>query len=590
MSQAHFSAGDVTPFMDLLTSPAFLWSQTESDDETDHLWLQLCRVIFEGIPSEVVEWLGIADPPCRQPYADSLEFESQETAVNLLTVLRVGQKYWGVGVTAGTDWAEIGTWAGNLGPTLTIHLLRNLTHQIRERFPSLEADLFRHVCDQSSHRIKNWLASISPTQADVLAKYYGLLEQQRMTFAEIGLVRGVTRARVQQIESRALKRLGPAVKGELRAASRHRSRRDALDKAFRSLPIRPGKDVHHIDSLLNLADMDEAWWPCGISMLSGSTNRSTATTDRDFVREWLDQKPEVIWLETGAYFMKRPSESKSPYITAARKLLAIHETVPIRVVHEAVLDTWRSELWGNCLLSAEWLEAFYRSSSLEIEGDSLAKNELSVFPDELSGVEHQLLEALQGLGGVGSLDELRERIPDLRNHGSTLSQTLYNRTPIIQHIGPSIFGIRGAVHNAERIALLEDQALRDGHPWVNRGGWNQNEGRSLQYRIPARNFPQSRIRLPSEIVDALFDEDEHPGVLVWQTPDGVQHSVGVHIASGSTYLTGVRPIFVHMSASGGDAMNFSVLPSDIWAVNLVEQALPESIVINLGRGWTSVVL
>ena len=590
MNQANPSATDVALYMDLLTSPASLWSQTESDDETDHLWLQLCRVIFEGFSGEVVERLRIADPPYRDPDAHNLEFESQETAVNLLTVLRLGQRYWGIGVIAGPDLAEIGTWAGNLGPTSTIYSLKNLTHQIRERRPSLEADLFRHACDQSSHRIKTWLASISPTQADVLARYYGLLEHQRMTFAEIGLVRGVTRARVQQIESRALKRLGPAVKGELRAASRHRSRRDALDKAFRSLTTRPGKDVHHIESLLNLADLDEAWWPCGVSMLPDDTNWSDATSDRDFVRKWLDLKPEVVWLETGAHFMKHPSENKSPYTTAARKLLAIHETVPVRVVHQAVIDTWRSELWGNCMLSAEWLKAFYRSSSLEVRGDYLVRNGARTYSDELSGVEQQLFEALQELGGVAALDELRELIPDLRSHGSTLSQTLYNRSPIIQHIGPSIFGVRGAIHDAERIEFLEDRAHRDGHPWVNRGGWNQNEGRSLRYRIPIRNFPQTRIRLPEEIVDALFGEDEHLGPLVWQTPDGIQHSVGIHFATGSTYLTGVRPIFTHLSASKGDTMNISVLPNEVWAVDLAEEAPSESIVINMGRGWTSVAL
>ena len=590
MSVGELSAADVACYMELLTSPAFRWSQTESDDETDWLWLQLCRVIFEGFSSEVVEWLLNADLPYHEPDAHDLDFESREKATNLLTILRAGQKYWGVGVTAGGSLTEIGSWAGDLDIDTTISSLRSLTHLIRERCQALEPELLRYTNARATRRVETWLESIPPSEAEVLARYYGFLGYPSMTFAEIGNLRGVTRARIQQIESRALKRLGPAVKGELRAASRHRSRRDALDKAFQSLPTRPGKDVHHIDSLLNLADLDEAWWPCGISMLPDGTNWSDATSDRDFVRKWLDLKPEVVWLDTGAHFMKHLSENKSPYTTAARKLLAIHETVPVRVVHQAVMDTWRSELWGNCMLSAEWLEAFYRSSSLEVRGDYLVRNGARTYSDELSGVEQQLFEALQELGGVAALDELRKLIPDLRSHGSTLSQTLYNRSPIIQHIGPSIFGVRGAIHDAERIEFLEDRAHRDGHPWVNRGGWNQNEGRSLRYRIPISNFPQTRIRLPEEIVDALFGEDEHLGPLVWETPDGIQHSVGIHFATGSTYLTGVRPILTHLSASRGDTMNISVLPNDVWAVNLAEEAQSESIVINMGRGWTSVAL
>ena len=590
MSQRNHSAADVAPYMDLLTSPAFRWSQTESDDETDQLWLQLCRVIFVGFSSEVVECLRNADPPYHEPDAHDLDFESREKATNLLTLLRVGQKYWGVGVTAGRSLTEIGSWAGDLDIDTTISSLRNLTLLIRERCQALEPELFRYANARAARRVETWLESISPSQTEVLARYYGFFVYPSMTFAEIGHLRGVTRARIQQIESRALKRLGPEVAEEIRTAAQSRSRRDALDKAFNTLSTRPGKDVHHIDELLGIASLDEAWWPCGISTLSVDKYGSTVTTGREFVREWLDQKPEVIWLEAGVHFMKRPSENKSPYTTAARKLLAVHETVPIRIVHEAVIDTWRSELWGDCMLSAEWLAALYRRSSLETKGNCLVRNGLQTYSDELSGVEQQLLEPLLELGGVGALDELRERLPDLRNHGSTLSQTLYNRTPIIQHIGPSVFGIRGAVHDSERLAALEDRALRDGHPWVNRGGWKQNEKRRLQYRIPSRNFPQTRIRLPNDIADALLGADEHRGVLVWQTPDGHYHSVGVHVASESTYLTGVRPILNHLSATGGDTLNVSLLPHDVWAVALAEEAPPESIVINMGRGWASVAL
>ena len=590
MSRGQLSGDDVVSSMDLLTAPAYRWSQTGSDAKTAELWLQLCLAIAEGHPEEILEWFQAKDSPQHAPSPIDLPVELQSNATALLTLLRVGQRYWGVGVTAGKNLSEIGAWAGNLHIGATAIALSHLTHLIRERCPALEPGLFRHAANQATRRIDSWLASISSREADVLVKRYGLRGQPGATLAEIGQTRGVSGARIQQIESRALRRLGPAIADELRSAYRAGSRSDALDRAFRSLPTRLGEDVHRTDELLVLASLKEAWWPCGIAMLSENVRGSTARTDTHVIRQWLTRRADAIWLDDGVNFMKQRSENKSPYITAARKLLAVHETVPIGVVHEAVSDTWRGELWMECMLSVEWLGALFRSSTLPTEGDCLVRSGPGDHSDELSQSEQQLLGALKELGGVAALNELRELLPGLGRQGTTLSQTLYGRTPIVQHLGPSIFGIRGAVHDPERVAVLEDRALRRGHPWINRGGWKRDERRSLQYRIPSRNAFPTRIRLPNELAEALLGDGERFGPLIWRTPDGLDHSVGVHVTSTGTYLTGVRPVLNQLQASGGDTINVTVYPDDVWAVALTEEAPSESVVIRMGRGWTSVAL
>ena len=590
MSRAEPSAADLGSFLDLLTAPAFRWSQTESDDETDRLWLQLCRVILEDIPEEMVKWLQAIDPPHHAPALGGLPVESQARTIDRLTLLRAGQKYWGVGVTAGKDLEEIATWAGILETDGTISALRRVTQLIRERRPALEPALFRHATERAARRIDSWLGSISPREADVVVKRFGLRGQPRVTLAKVGESHGVSRARVQQIEAGLLRQLGPAVAGELHACSRAGSRLDALNRAFQALPTRPGEDVHCIDDILNLAALDDAWWPCGIAMLTEDVNGSIARVDQHLIREWLIHRPDAILLDSRMNFMRRRSENKSPYITAARKLLAIHEVVSIAVVHEAVLDTWRSELWRECMLSVDWLRAFLRSSTLAVKGDCLERTGLGASSDGLSQSEQQLLGALQDLGGVAPLDELRERLPGLRRQGSTLSQTLYGRTPIVQRLGPSIFGIRGAAHDPERVAALEDHAVRRGHPWLNRGGWKRDARRSLQYRLPSKRVPPSRIRLPNDITDALLGDNGRLGPLIWRLPDGLQHSIGVQVSSAGTHLTGVRPALDRLFASGGDTINVRVNPDGSWEIALAEEAPAESVVIRMGRGWTSVSL
>ena len=590
MSLGDFESQNAAGFLDLLAAPVFRWSPTESDDETERLWVQLCRVTLGGLPSELISRLKSVDPPHHLPQQRYLQVGSQTSAIDRLCLTRVAQRYWGVGITAGKDLRDISTWASISESADAISALCVVTDLIRDRHPTLEQELFRHATRQTLGRVSSWLGVISSRDGDVLAKRYGLLGRRQETCAAIGESYGVSRARIQQIESGVLRKLGPAIADEIRASSRADSRADALDRAFRSLHTRPGDDVHSTKGLTRLARLDEAWWPCGLAMLSGDEFDSTTLNDWCFVRDWLTHKAGAIWLDDGRNFMKRRSENKSPYMNAARKLLSIHETVSIDVVHEAVLDTWRSQLYSKCKLSVDWLKAFLRNSSLTVVSDDLVRSRPMIPSDELSRTELQLLGALQELGGVAELDELRERLPGLRRQGSTLNQTLYGRTPIVQRLGPSIFGIRGAAQDPERVARLENLAAQRGHPWLNRGGWKRDAKRSLQYRIPSRGVLPDRIRLPNVIADALLESNGRNGPLVWRMPDGIDYSVGVQVSSAGTYLSGVRPALDQLHAVPGDTINLTVKADGSWAIALAAEASAESVIIRIGRGWTSVSL
>ena len=588
MSPRQASLPNSAAYLDLLTAPAFRWSQTESDEETEELWLRVCSAILEDVPREALNCLRAADPPQHTFEATELPVELQALATDRLALLRVYQSYRGIGVTAGRDRAAIGAWAGDFDEEQTVSALRDVTRLVKERDPALEPELVSHAAGHAQRRVDSWLASISASEADVVVQRFGLRGPRRATLEEVGRTRGVSRERVRQIEARALRRLGSAAADELRAASRTRPRSDALESAVRSLSTSPGNDVHHLDDLLTIASRDETWWPCGIAILSDEIDGPAGRTEEDFARDWLARSSNAIVLDIGGHFMKRRAESMSPYLNAARKLLAIHQSVPITVVHEAVLDIWRSELWPECMLSVDWLRTLLDDSTLSVEGDRLVRTGSEASLDDLNQSERQLLGALQEFGALATLDELRERLPDLRQQGSTLSQTLYGRTPIVQRLGPSIFGVRGAAHDPERVAMLEERALRQGHPWVDRGGWKQDARRSLQYRIPSRQALPNRIRIPNDIADALLGDDERPGPLIWRTPDGLEHSVGIQVASAGTHLNGVRPVLEGLHASAGDTVEVTVHPDGVWAIALAGAAPTEAVVIRMGRGWASV--
>lgn len=66
----------------------------------------------------------------------------------------------------------------------------------------------------SSKRITGWIARLPPRQRLVLERRYGLNDQGTQTLAEIATELGLTRERVRQIQSEALKRLRTLVDAE----------------------------------------------------------------------------------------------------------------------------------------------------------------------------------------------------------------------------------------------------------------------------------------------------------------------------------------------------------------------------------------
>ena len=75
---------------------------------------------------------------------------------------------------------------------------------------------------------------------------------------------------------------------------------------------------------------------------------------------------------------------------------------------------------------------------------------------------------------------------------------------------------------------------------------------------------------------------------MWRTPDAVEHSVGIQVTSAGTYFTGVRPVLNSLHAAGGNTIDMQVHLDGVWAVSLADETTDETVVIRLGRGWTSV--
>ena len=190
---------------------------------------------------------------------------------------------------------------------------------------------------------------------------------------------------------------------------------------------------------------------------------------------------------------------------------------------------------------------------------------------------------------MATLPELRQLIPALDHAGSTESQYLHGRTPLIERIGPSIYGIRGFTHDTERLSREIARAAIERHPWIERGGWAEDSSETFRYRLPSRYVP-SWIRLPRNVVSSFSVTAGPTGIVEVRTDSGPQ-SLPIRIGVGGAGLGRARSLFESIGAGPGDEVDFAVGSDGVWQVSKwteTSAADDARVSIRLGRGWVSV--
>jgi len=122
-----------------------------------------------------------------EPKAKDIALAINKTSLAVERIMHLNEK------TLSTDYAV----SGDVDKPL-LDILRNET----EDDPSI---LFDHIALQSA--VTRWLKMLPPKQKEVVARRFGLLDHEVTTLDQTGKEMGLTRERVRQIQSEALKRL-----------------------------------------------------------------------------------------------------------------------------------------------------------------------------------------------------------------------------------------------------------------------------------------------------------------------------------------------------------------------------------------------
>jgi len=508
-------------------------------------------------------------------------------------LINLGQHYWGVTVPPSANMAEL-TLRSLSTPENISGELRCLTQTIIDadevNSDSLFEDLSNHVQQGLFDRLNQML---NEREREVLISRLGS-GGRPLTLEEIGGRFKVTRERIRQIEKKAVRRMDQQTRHAIESHQDWRFQQKLITGAFRSLSSRAGEDIHSVDHILDDVTKNAGIWPIGTRLAVdprlANIRVVVNTILDDHAPVWLDDRHDE--------FIK--TSAKNPYTQTARKLLALYSEVDIGAVHDGIVQSWQQRSTRRSLrLSEAELGILLSMFDFEISGRvvTLGTHSLqSGLDPQPTEPEWTIITTLQQEQGVSTLEILRSRIPELRRNNSTMSQVLMGKSPLFERLGPSVYGLRGSSYDPEKVSALVREAEINGHPWVNRAGWDddQSEDGSLSFRLPTRGQLPSTIGLPESVVEQFCTVHDGNRMFISMncTPSGRAIPVSCRRIGNSVRLEQLDELWPELGANLGDYVEFRTGIDGTITVSLSANGNEniESITIDLGRGWTSVQL
>ena len=145
------------------------------------------------------------------PYMLEMIAKLKNTATRLSSILGRSPTLPEIAVEMGIPSAKIESIRQAMHSTVSANqpLVKGMDHTIVDgiadsRFPSPEEQLLRRL---NQSKIRSILESISEREADVIRLRYGLADGEPMTLKEIGKRMKLTKERVREIESQAIRKL-----------------------------------------------------------------------------------------------------------------------------------------------------------------------------------------------------------------------------------------------------------------------------------------------------------------------------------------------------------------------------------------------
>lgn len=454
-----------------------------------------------------------------------------------------------------------------------------------------DSDLITTRSNSSAHIVlKRALTDLSEREHRILTLRYGLQDEASpQTLQSIADGLGVTRERVRQLQNKALRRLPPNIRAMLEKNAGHGSPMPAAAaRKLAALSSKAGEEIHRTQDLVDSVVEDPNAWPFVHDIPS-----SLIDTDPNMVVKKVLGKSNIVWLDDDQQtFLKL--WGKTPYENTTCKLLNIHEGVCIETVHDAIAQVWSGRTDRSPFtLDMEGLTEVLLACGFNISNGYVSAGSVDITENSLvvpNDIELQIATILKEAGGFDTLENLRNVMPELERHGSTHSQYLMGKSPLIERLGPSIYGLRGAHLDPEKLSHAQQVARDSGHPWVNRAGFEKlDQGDTIGYRLSDRHDPIDDIGVSESLAYWLSDDWNGITAEIRFMVNSKIHSTYLKRSSGSIRLYGLSSIWEALNAMRGTVVEFTKVHNVIKAANrVVSTESEEPITIHLGRGWISV--
>lgn len=422
----------------------------------------------------------------------------------------------------------------------------------------------------------------------VLTLRYGLDGDTPETLEVIGQHFDLTRERVRQIEKRALLSLPKNIQELIKNSNlshKHSRMQNAAKRKLETLSSNAGEEIHRTQDLVDSVVDDPNAWPFALEIPS-----SLIDADPMMVVKKILGKSNIVWLDDDQQtFLKLGG--KTPYENITCKLLNVHESISVEVIHDAISQIWSVRTDRSPFtLDVEELTEVILACGFNISDGYVSAGSVDITENALSvpnDIEMEIATILKEAGGFETLENLRNVMPELQRNNTTASQYLMGKSPLIERLGPSIYGLRGARLDTEKLSRAQQVARNSGHPWVNRAGFeNLDQENTIGYRLSDRHDPKDDIGVSESLAYWFSDDWDGNTEEIYFMVNSKIHSTYLKRSSGSIRLYGLSGIWEALNVTQGTVVEFTKVENVIKAANqFVSTDSQGHSTIHLGRGW-----
>lgn len=291
------------------------------------------------------------------------------------------------------------------------------------------------------------------------------------------------------------------------------------------------------------------------------------------VSAFLERYPNAVWLDNDhTWFWVRQGEGRNRVVGQIRKMLAVAGSLSLETLREGVLRHHRTR---NTVLPQSVLIGLCRAAGFQVRDRVVSTSERIEVGKVLGGIETTIVDVLKSHGGIMHGADLEDEClkRGVNRHSFWVYMTY---SPVLERIAPSVYVLRGAEIDPAEVAYLAGKDV-PAEPALQDDGWTKDGAIWLGYRVKRNILASGVVSLPAGVRHMIGERR-----LELFAVDGTL--VGTFVVSSTGNAWGLTPFIGRRGIEVGDAL---IIALDTELEVAVVQAGSKDLLLTYqdGQGW-----